>query len=116
MNLKICLAMVIVLLLVPATAYTRPENCRGVHLDEAQTIIAPCEGFFVPRERSQELLIAESLFEAELAANELLREENAQLIEKDKKNKKKLMNRKLWKGLTIGMVVQGAIIIAIVAL
>ena len=46
----------------------------------------------------------------------MLREENAQLIDKAEKNKKKLMNRKLWKGLTIGMALQGIIIIAIVAL
>jgi len=108
--------VIIFLTLCPSLAYTNPENCRNIHLDAVQTIEAPCEGFFVPRERSLQLLEKEGLLEAEQASNELLREENKQLIKKDEKNKKKLMNRKLWKGLTIGMAIQGVIIIAIIAL
>ena len=121
------------MLTIPAIAYTEtiveetatgwtvsgneaPDNCRGIHLDETQTIIAPCEGFFVPRERSEELLINEGLLAGEEAANAELKEENRQLKDTVQKNKKKLMNRKLWKGLTIGMALQGLIIIAIVAL
>ncbi len=101
--------------LCPSLAYTNPDNCRGVHLDETQTIIAPCEGFFVPRERSEELLINEGLLAGEEAANAELKEENRQLKKKIDKNKKKLMQRKLFMGITVGMVVQG-VIIAIVAL
>jgi len=116
MNWKIYLVTAFAILLIPATAYTNQENCRSVHLDEAQTVIAPCEGFFVPRERSEELLINEGLLAGEEAANAELSEENRQLKEKAKKNKKKLGQRKLLLGITIGQATTAILMIVILLL
>lgn len=100
------------------TVISPPEQakCPGKALKQGQTIEAPCKGFFVPEKRADDLLVKEAQLKGAQAKVAELQEENAQLEATAEKNKKKLMNRKLWKGVTIGQFSMAVIIIVVLAL